>query len=109
LLQKTYPITASTQTANKPIFQYLTHVTGRVRFGKSFFSVSCINFSLSVFVGQILFHCAAAPALVNPHASSRIDSASDPHHDFAKRKLTLLSRHFDVRRYDDSGRRPVHN
>jgi hypothetical protein len=49
------------------------------------------------------------PALVNPHASSRIDSASDPHNDFAKRKLTLLSRHFDVRRYDDSGRRPVYN
>jgi hypothetical protein len=28
---------------------------------------------------------------------------------FVKRKLTLFSRHFGIRRYDDSGRRSVHN
>ena len=34
------------QTASKPIFQCLSNVRERVRFGKSFFSVSCINFSV---------------------------------------------------------------
>jgi hypothetical protein len=34
---------------------------------------------------------------------------SNAHSGFVKRKVTLFGHHFDIRRYDDSARRPVHN